>query len=244
MTAFAVLCGLFSAEAASNYLAFPNTASSARAIAHDLMEREAGAPIALENMAVSEVDLDRDGTPEIFAYAMATPFFCSDKGCLPRIYRKTGEEWLNVLSDETGITRGGPTNVSLVGMANEGFSDILLGSVLIEWDGGSYREYQPPPVTQLDDGAFLAACNGSPTIQTAVAEAGAIVKEPLKTFCVCLADQFENAGLPQSDLDIYRRKLAEQLSDEAVGKLVASPKDYLYRLHDFELSCRIEITAD
>ena len=195
-------------------------------------------------MQVAEVDLDGDGTAEIFAYALATPFFCTDRGCLPRIYRRTGDVWLNILVDETGITRGGPTNISVIGMAKDGFSDILLGSVVIEWDGVSYREYQPPPVTQLNDAAFSTACTGSAYVQGYVADSDALAKEPVRTFCGCLTGQFENAGLTQADLDLYARKLAGQLSDEALGKLVDAPQDYLYRLHDFELSCRIDLTAE
>ena len=122
------------------------------------MEQESGEKIAPEKVLVSEVDLDRDGTAEIFAYAIGAPFYCNNMGCLPRIYRKTGNAWSNVLNDPSGITRGNPGNVSLIGMANDGFSDILLGSVVIEWDGKAYREFQPSPVTQLDDAAFQTAC--------------------------------------------------------------------------------------
>ena len=63
-----------------------------------------------------------------------------------------------------------------------------------------------------------------------VAELDATVKEPIAYFCSCLVDLFENAGMPQSDLDIYRRKLAGELSDKAIGTLVAKPADYLYQL--------------
>jgi hypothetical protein len=243
----ALLLGLAlpgTALSASDHLVFSPENSPAHEIAHGLMQLEAGEKIAPEKVLVSEVDLDRDGTAEIFAYAIGAPFYCNAMGCLPRIYRKTSNAWSNVLNDPSGITRGNPGNISVIGMANDGFSDILLGSVVIEWDGKAYREFQPPPVTQLDDAAFQTACAASAYVKQYVADSDATVKEPIAYFCSCLVDLFENAGMPQSDLDIYRKKLAGELSDEAIGTLVAKPADYLYQLHDLDLSCRIELTAN
>lgn len=229
---------------AADHLVFSPENSPAHEIAHDLMQRESGEKIAPDKVVVSEVELDGGGTAEIFAHAIGVPFYCNNMGCLPRIYRKTGEIWSNVLNDPSGITRGNPTNISVIGMANDGFSDILLGSVVIEWDGKAYREFHPPPVTELNDAAFQPACTASAYVKQYVAESDATVKEPVRYFCSCLVDLFENAGMPKSDLDIYRRKLAGELSDDAIGMLVAKPADYLYQLHDLELSCRIELTAN
>lgn len=232
------------ALAAADHLVFSPENSLAHAIAHDLMQREVGEKIAPDKVVIAEADLDRDGTPEIVAHAIDVPFYCNAMGCLPRIYRRIGTEWRNVLDDASGITRGNPANISVIGMTNNGFADILLGSVVIEWDGSAYREFQPPPVAQLDDAAFQAACAASAYVKRYVAESDATVNEPVPYFCSCLVDLFENAGMPQSDLDIYRRKLAGELTDEDITKLVAKPADYLYQLHDLELSCRIELTAN
>lgn len=217
-----------------NYLHFSNAPSPARDIAQGLMAAEAGAPIEGDRVTVSEVDLDTDGTPEIFAYAQA-PFFCAELGCLPRIFRKTGGEWRNILADDTGITRGGPANISVIGMANGGFTDLLLGSVVLEWDGEKYREYQPPPITQLDDVAFIPACRASGTVHDYLAAEGVGDKDA--EFCTCMVDQFENAGLPQSDLD-------RTATDYGKPRKADNPDDFLMKVHDFELGCRIDLTVD
>jgi hypothetical protein len=234
MAGMVLVLGTASALAEISYLPFSNAPSSARDIAQSLMAAEAGAPIEGERVSVSEVDLNADGEAEIFAYAQA-PFFCAERGCLPRIFRKTGGEWKNVLADDTGITRGSPANISLVGMPNDGFTDILLGSLLIEWDGATYREAQPPPRTDLADAAFLAACGASKTVDDYLAAEGVGDKDA--TFCACMVDQFENAGLPQPDLD-------RAATDYGKPRKADNPDDFLMKVYDFELGCRIDLTVD
>ncbi|MDP3895511.1 MAG: hypothetical protein Q8Q62_02425 [Mesorhizobium sp.] len=241
--------GLLAALAASGahaeiaYLPFSAAPTAAHQVARGLLETESGSAIPADKVMIAQVDLDNEGEPEIVAYAL-TPFFCDQTGCAPRIFRQDDGMWTNVLADGLVRTAGGPGNFSRVAMTSGNFWGLLVGSLLLEWDGAQYREYQPPPVTQLDDEAFLAACIASPDIVRYVADSDARVAEPLPTFCDCLVGQFENAGLPQSELDLFTKQLADRVPDDAIGTLVGSPEDYLYRVNDYKLGCRIDLTAD
>jgi hypothetical protein len=68
-------------------LSFSSAPGPALNIARALLGEESGSPIAETALVqVALVDLDEDGTSEIFAIADAEPF-CGTGGCVPRIYR-------------------------------------------------------------------------------------------------------------------------------------------------------------
>jgi len=234
--AAALLAMLPPAAQAADHLAFSNAASPERDIARQAMSAEAGAAIDGDKVAVSPVDLDADGVDEIIAYAEA-PFFCNEDGCAPWILRRTGDAWRNVLAPDTVRTRAVPGNFTLVGTGAGGLADILVGSLLLVWDGERYVEDRGPTRTDLDTAAFVAACWASATVKHMLA-AEAIADQD-EAFCACMADQFETAGLPQSDLD---RAAGDYGAARAESDNVADV--FLAKVMDFELGCRIDLTAD
>lgn len=224
-------------------LTFSEADTPARETARGLFEREIGHQVAAGDIVHAETDLDGDGRPEIFAYARVAEL-CAEQGCLPRIFREGAEGWANVLKDEAGTTRGGPTNITLLGPDKGGFQRILLGSVLIEWDGSAYREPQAPKPSELDASRFLPACVASPEVQIVVTLAQAKVEDPVGKFCACMVDQFQTAGLPQGDLDLMTLGYKEGLSSVDAEKLSSIGEEFAAKLGDFRLGCEIEISGD
>lgn len=233
------------ARADSDYLAFSSEPSAAREIALGYFEAAGGAAIDPGAITISEIDLDDDGVNEIIAYSNS-PAFCNADGCAPSILRREGETWKNVLADGVVRTRAVPGNVSRVAMTSGTFWGLLFGSLLLEWDGTRFREYQPPPVTQLNDSEFLTACTASPDIADEVRKAGprGDIAEPVETFCLCLVDQFQTAGLPQRDLDGFATLLAGRTDMAEAAKQSSIPGDFEEKLGDFRFSCGIELSAD
>lgn len=233
---FALLAALVPAVAAAQvgYLAFGSQPADMHARAVELLSAEAGAAIPADQVIVSALDLSGDGQLEMIAYAR-NPAFCDEQGCEPRIYLFTGSEWVNILEPGLVRTRAVPGAFSIVNVSQTGFSDILVGSLLLVFDGRQYVEERPPEPTDLDTAAFDAACRAGSRVAALLAEAS--IPDRGGELCACLAGLFEQMGHPQEDLDAATAAYAgsgEIADDEDLGIILA----------DYELSCRIELTAD
>lgn len=233
------------ARADSDYLAFSSEASPALEAAHGHFEAASGATIDPAVVTVAQVDLDGDGSSEIIAYANAAAF-CSSDGCAPSILRREGESWKDILAVGVVRTRAVPGNISVINERHGGFLDLLVGSLYLIHDGSAYREDTGPIPTLLDESAFLTACTASPDIADEVRKAGprGDIAEPVETFCLCLVDQFQTAGLPQRDLDGFAALLAGRTDMADAAKQSSIPGDFEEKLGDFRFSCGIELSAD
>jgi hypothetical protein len=236
------------ARAEINHLAFSNAPSPAHAAARAAFEVESGNPIEPARILVSEVDLDADGVAEILAYA-ETPAFCDPQGCAPAIFRRDGDTWRNILADGVVRTRAVPGTISVIDERHNGFSDLLVGSLYLIHDGTAYREDTGPVPTQLDSTAFQAACVTSPDIASEVREAAASadieeIEEPVGAFCACLLDQFQTAGVPQTDLDLFADLLAGRKTATEAAPMSSIPDDYAATITDFRFSCAIDLRVD
>jgi hypothetical protein len=233
------------ARADVSYLPFSNALSPAHSAARAALEAEAKGPIDPAMIVVSEVDLDADGVDEILAYA-ETPAFCDTEGCKPRILRKEGDTWRNILADGAVRTRAIPGNFSVMDERHNRFSDLLVGSLYLIHDGTAYREDTGPAPSQLDEAAFFGACAASLDIVREVREAGASAEfeEPVDTFCLCLFEQFENAGLPQRDLDLFSEVLRGSKTAKEAAPMSSIPEEYAATVADFRFSCAIDLRVD
>jgi hypothetical protein len=61
-----------------------------------LMEKEGGVTIEDKWLNIAPIDLDLDGTPELFVMAVNTDYFCGTAGCLPMIYKQDGGKWTEI----------------------------------------------------------------------------------------------------------------------------------------------------
>lgn len=233
------------ALADSDYLAFSSEPSAALETARRHFEAASGARIDPAAVTLSQVDLDGDGTSEIIAYANS-PAFCNSDGCEPKILRRERDTWKSVLAEGVVRTRAVPGNISVINERHGGFLDLLVGSLYLIHDGTAYREDTGPVPTQLDQTAFLGACSASTDIAGEVREADprGDVAEPVETFCLCLVDQFQTAGLPQRDLDGFAALLAGRTDMAEAVKQSSIPREFEEKLGDFRFSCGIELSAD
>lgn len=245
--AYALGALLFATGAAGavNELPFSSAASPAHSAARAAFEAVAKTPIDPAKILISEIDLDGDGAPEIFAYA-ETPAFCNADGCEPAVFRKDGDTWRNILVSGAARTRAVPGDIYVTTKRHDGFYDFLIGSLYIVHQGAMYREYVTPPPTQLDEVAFVGACTSSPEIAAEVREAGARadVTEPVGAFCLCLLDQFENASLPQRDLDLFGETLTRRKPAQQAAAMSSIPDEYAATVADFRFSCAIDLRVD
>jgi len=241
----AMLLATAVARAEINYLAFSNAPSPAQTAARAAFETQAKASIDPAKILTSEVDLDADGVAEILAYAEA-PEFCDAQGCEPAIFRKDGDTWRNILADGIVRTRAVPGNISVINERHNGFSDLLVGPLYLIHDGTAYREDTGPEPTQLDETAFFGACTSSQEVALEVREAGprSDIEEPLDVFCLCLFDQFQNASLPQSDLDLFSDMLAGRKTAKQAAPMSSIPDEYAATVADFRFSCEIDLRVD
>jgi hypothetical protein len=233
------------ALADSDHLDFSSEPSVALENARRHFETASGATIDTGAVTISEVDLDGDGTREIIAYANV-PAFCNADGCAPSILRREGESWKDILATDVVRTRAVPGNISVINERHGGFLDLLVGSLYLIHDGTAYREDTGPVPTTLDATAFLSACSGNTDIAREVRDAAprGDVAEPVDTFCLCLVDQFQTAGLKQGDLDSFAALLAGRTDMAEAAKQSSLPGDFEEKLGDFRFSCGIELSAD
>jgi hypothetical protein len=233
---FAMLAALVPAVAAAQvgYLAFGSQPADMHARAVKLLSAEAGAAVPADQVIISALDLSGDGQLEMIAYAR-NPAFCDERGCEPHIFLFSGTEWISILEPGLVRTRAVPGAFSIVNVSQTGFSDILIGSLLLVFDGRQYVEERPPEPTDLDTAAFDAACRAGSRTAALLAEAS--IPDRGGELCACLAGLFEQMGHPQEDLDAAAAAYAGS------GE-IADDEDLEVILADYELSCRIELTAD
>ena len=128
-TAIALSLGLAGGAVAAHkppVLVFSSAPSPARDAAKAMMEKEAGLIIDDKSMEVAQIDIDADGTPELFAFAINTDYFCGDAGCVPRLYRKNGEGWQQVDFGLNDFINGSPDDWSIASKPKSGHLVFVL----------------------------------------------------------------------------------------------------------------------
>ncbi len=114
-------------------------------IARSLMSVERGEPLRDdETVSVGLVDLDGDGTRDIFAFADAS-YFCGSAGCVPRLYRleRSTAKWHELPIESDTFINGEPSMWSTGPAANGWLSLVLVhpGFTLnFEWTGEGYAQ--------------------------------------------------------------------------------------------------------
>lgn len=125
-------------------LEFSMEAGPALDIARNLMTEERGEPFNdAETVTIALVDLDGDGTRDIFAFADAS-YFCGSAGCIPRLYRLEASEakWLELPLESEAMLNGEPAMWS-VGEADEsGWRRLEFRNDVVtlefHWNGEAY----------------------------------------------------------------------------------------------------------
>lgn len=92
-------------------LEFSSEEGPALNIARNLMTEERGEAFTEgESVSIALVDLNGDGTRDIFAFADSS-YFCGSAGCIPRLYRLEAStaKWLELPIESDAIINGEPT---------------------------------------------------------------------------------------------------------------------------------------
>ena len=135
---------LLATAAIAEPLEFSSDEGPALNIARNLMTQERGEAFSEgETVTVALVDLDGDGTRDLFAFADAS-YFCGSAGCIPRLYRleATTAKWLEmpVVSDAT--INGEPGMWSVGDPDSSGWRTLEFRNDVVtlefHWDGEAY----------------------------------------------------------------------------------------------------------
>lgn len=139
-SAFALVAGTALAEP----LEFSSADGPALNIARNLMTLERGEAFAEGDIvSVALVDLDGDGTRDIFAFADSS-YFCGSAGCIPRLYRLEAStaKWreLPIVSEAT--INGEPAMWSVGEPDRSGWRTLEFRNEVVtlefHWDGEAY----------------------------------------------------------------------------------------------------------
>lgn len=111
----AALLALAGPALAAGPIAFSSEPGPALNIARALMGEERGEPLTDEEIvSIALIDLDEDGTSDIFAFADAS-YFCGTAGCIPRLYRldRDTAKWTELPIETDAFINAAPENWSI-----------------------------------------------------------------------------------------------------------------------------------
>lgn len=137
---FALMAGAAIAEP----LDFSSEDSPALSIARNLMTQERGEAFAEgDTVSIALVDLDGDGTRDIFAFADSS-YFCGSAGCIPRLYRLEAStaKWLELPINSEAMINGEPLMWSVGEPDSSGWRTLQFRNEVVtlefHWDGEAY----------------------------------------------------------------------------------------------------------
>lgn len=135
---------LIGPASAAEPLEFSSDAGPALNIARALMSEERGTALREdENLRVALIDLDGDGTRDIFAFADAS-YFCGSAGCVPRLYRLARDtgKWHEMPIESAAPINGEPQMWSVGDTGPHGWLELKFTSpdlkLSFESDGKGY----------------------------------------------------------------------------------------------------------
>lgn len=143
-TLLAAAIALMASGAQAEPLAFSSEDGPALNIARNLMTQERGeAFIEGDVVSVALVDLNGDGTRDIFAFADSS-YFCGSAGCIPRLYRLEAStaKWMELPIVSEATINGEPPMWSVGEPDSSGWRTLEFRNDLVtldfHWDGEAY----------------------------------------------------------------------------------------------------------
>ena len=143
-TLLAVALALMAGPALAEPLEFSAEDGPALNIARNLMTQERGEAFGEgETVSIALVDLDGDGTRDIFAFADSS-YFCGSAGCIPRLYRLQAStaKWLELPIVSEATINGEPAMWSVGETDSSGWRMLEFRNDVVtlqfHWDGEAY----------------------------------------------------------------------------------------------------------
>jgi hypothetical protein len=125
-------------------LEFSSDEGPALNIVRNLMAQERGEAFTEdETVSISLVDLDGDGTRDLFAFADSS-YFCGSAGCIPRIYRLEAStaKWLELPIVSEATINGEPAMWTVGDPDSSGWRTLEFRNDVVtlefHWDGEAY----------------------------------------------------------------------------------------------------------
>ena len=138
--AFALMAG----PALAEQLEFSSAEGPALNIARNLMTEERGEAFAEgDTVSIALIDLDGDGTRDIFAFADSS-YFCGSAGCIPRLYRLEAStaKWLELPVVSEATINGEAKMWSVGDPDSSGWRTLEFRNEVValdfHWDGEAY----------------------------------------------------------------------------------------------------------
>lgn len=135
---------LLATAAIAEPLEFSSDEGPALNIARNLMTQERGEAFSEgETVTVALVDLDGDGTRDLFAFADAS-YFCGSAGCIPRLYRLEAStaKWLELPIVSEATINGEPAMWTVGEPDSSGWRTLEFRNDVVtlefHWDGEAY----------------------------------------------------------------------------------------------------------
>jgi hypothetical protein len=143
-TLLAAAIALMASAAQAEPLEFSSADGPALNIARNLMVQERGEAFTEgESVSVALIDLDGDGTRDIFAFADSS-YFCGSAGCIPRLYRLEAStaKWLELPIVSEATINGEPPMWTVGDPDSSGWRTLEFRNDLVtlefHWDGEAY----------------------------------------------------------------------------------------------------------
>ena len=125
-------------------LEFSSEDGPALNIARNLMAQERGEAFTEgETVSIALVDLDGDGTRDLFAFADSS-YFCGSAGCIPRLYRLEAStaNWLELPIVSEATINGEPAMWTVGDPDSSGWQTLEFRNDVVtlefHWDGEAY----------------------------------------------------------------------------------------------------------
>lgn len=123
-------------------LTFSTALSPTHAAVKALLEQQSGATIEDKWLNIAPIDLDGDGTPELFVMPVNTDYFCGDAGCRPTIFKSDGAGWKQIDIGLNDFTNSDPGMWSVDAKPQNGHLVLVLTesnfTARFAWDGTAY----------------------------------------------------------------------------------------------------------
>ena len=146
----ALLVGLLVASphdasaAGGSTLSFSTKPSPDRVAIEKVLSKQSGSPVNDKWLQLAEVDIDGDGTPEVFAVAMNSDYYCGDAGCIPVLLQRQGKSWRAIDFGLNSLTNGQPEDWSIAPDRKNGHVVFVMSETTFTtrfvWDGTGYTE--------------------------------------------------------------------------------------------------------
>lgn len=202
------------AAAGADVAITPGTGPSPEmAVARRLLQQELGRSIGDMDMAVAGLEINTDTSPELLVFPLADTA-CAGDGCRPRVLSLSDGAYVDLFAGLSWPERVTPDQFFVSPSYHGAYYDLVVGGRSLVHNGSAYVDATAIEPTRLDKAAFLETCSQSDTTRGQLESYGRDPAADGPELCECLAEGFQSRQHSQQKLDLYRRYLANDATNE------------------------------